>query len=311
MSDKKYKLAVGTRSKSGTDLIGETARRNIVEHEEKKMKRQGEVEDLEHRAKVKDLTSTPPEQTPLVQIKPIEFDIQSGEKAEKERADKAQDEATKAREQASTLQGALADERFQRLQDSFKLQVDDLRKMLDDKKDEKSIADKLAEIKETATTIGWGPEQHGTQQIPGDIQIQLQKMSNDMQLRLAEMNADQSRRDKEWQLTVKQWEDEKELKRAEMNLRATAEAERTELMRSGLGTMGKVIGQSFMEEGGVSAQVKQFSVEASVGEEGDVPCPGCEASIFLPPDANEVICPSCGSIGKVVRKDAAKGKVGK
>jgi len=308
MSDKKWQLPVGDRGAKGVDSVAELVRRNIMERDEKKMKRDDEVETLEHKAKIKDLTAAPAqEKEPLVQIKPIEFDIQAGEKVARERAEKAEQDATKERDRRVELQSELGNERLERLETGFKTQVGELKKALDEKKDEKTITEKLEEIKETAVTLGWGPQQTNNQ-IPADTQIQLQKMSNDMQLRLAEMTADQSRRDKEWDLTRIKWDDERQLRHQELNQKAAADAERLQFMKGTVNTFGKVIGQSFMEEGGVTAQPKNFSIEAGVGEEGDITCPGCSKPMFLPADANELICSSCGSTGKVVRKAAATSK---
>ncbi len=313
MENKKWQSPIGARGAKGVDSVAELVRRNIMERDEKKMKRDDEIESLEHRAKIKDLTApAPQEKEPLVQIEPIKFDIQAGEKAASERATKAEEDAAQERNRRGELQNELGKERLERLESGFNTQVGELKKALDEKKDEKTITEKLSEIKETAATLGWGPQQVSNQ-VPADIQLQMRKMDSDLQLRLAEMEDNRSHRDKEWQLTIKQWDDERQLKQQELAQKAASDAERTQLMRSGLGTMGKVIGQSFMENGGVSAQPKNFSIEAGVGEEGEVTCPGCSASMFLPPDANDLVCPSCGSVGKVVRKAVAatSKKVGK
>ncbi|MEE9316274.1 MAG: hypothetical protein V3U97_04100 [bacterium] len=300
---KNWENVIGGRRAEGIDTIAEISRKQLMDREEKKMKRQDELEALEHEAKVEKLEGGgKKEAEPLVQLEPMKINLQKGQEDAEARAKAAEAQSIKDRESNVETQKVLEHERVERMTDGLKHDIGDLKKMIESGKDNQSISDKMEEIKKTATDLGWGPKQPTTE-IPGDIQVKLQQMNNDMQLKLEEMKDDRSRRDNEWKLTLKKWNDEKEFKQAELQQKAAAEAERAQLMRGGIDTLGKIIGESLVENKGVGVQPspKQFSLEANVGEGGDMDCPLCKAAMFLPPDANKVMCSTCGSTGTVNR----------
>lgn len=299
---KNWENVIGGRRAEGVDTIAEISRKQLMDREEKKMKRQDELEALEHEAKVEKLEGGgKKEAEPLVKIKGMEIDLQKGQKDADDRAKAAEARAVKESEGKLETQKELERERIERMTAGFTQEMGKLKEMIESGKDKQTISEKMEDIKKTATTLGWGPKQPSTE-IPADIQVKLQQMQIDMQFKLSEMEDERHRRDKEWDISQQQRNDEKEFRRAELAQKAAADAERTQLMRDGQNIIGKIIGQSLVEDKGVGAQPpRQFSIEANTGEEGDIDCPICSAPIFLSPDANKIICPGCGSTGVVQR----------
>lgn len=306
---KNWENVIGGRRAEGVDTIAEISRKQLMDREEKKMKRQDELEALEHEAKVEKLEGGgKKEAEPLVKLKGMEIDLQKGQKDAEDRAKAAEAQSVKDRESNQETQKTLERERIDTMTAGFTKEMADLKKMIEGGKDNQSISDKVEEIQKTAGALGWGPKQPSTE-IPADIQVKLQQMNIDMQLRLANMEDERHRRDKEWEIATQTRNDEKELKQAELQQRAASEAERTGLMRDWQAGIGKIVGKALVEEKGIGAQPpKQFSIEAGAGEGGDVECPSCATSIFLPPDANKIMCPGCGSTGIVKRIASQKAE---
>jgi len=330
MSDnKKWGLPAGRQGSLPGDPVTEIIRQNRADSERRKLERQDRLDELKGKVEEKRIEGelTGEEKQKMTQLEQEKAELQKdlgkmeiaqvktelgGKIDQLQRSIEGGASKKSIAEQIAEVKQVATDiglggNRFSEIQEALAL-VDKMRP-------NKGIAEQLKEAKELLEPF---EGKNAPAQVAPEIAIQLKKldielkkMDIDSQIEIELLRDDRDHRDKEWQLTVKKWEDDKELKRAELNMKASAEAERTQLMRSGLGTMGKILGQSFMEDGGVSAQPKQFTIEADVGEDGDVSCPGCSSPIFLPPDAGEIVCSTCGSIGKVVRKAATKSKAGK
>lgn len=308
MTGKEWQAPFGERKTGQADPIGEIVRKNIADQEQKKMGRQNEIEDLEHKAKVEELKGVGKAPSPI-QLKPMELDVQRAEKDAVVRAEKAEEREAAERQSRRELETELEKERIANLENKLGSQISDLKKVIEDNKvDKGSVTEKLAEIKSTAGELGWGPKEAGG--VSPEIQIQITQMNNDLKLKLAEMEDERSRRDKDWQLTLRKWDDEKDMRQQELNQKAAADQERTGLMTSMQQGLGRIIGKSLTDNGGPGikgkVQSEQFHVDADVGEEGDISCPSCSTSIFLPSDAVKIACPSCGAIG-IVRRLAKQG----
>ena len=332
MSDnKKWGLPAGRQGSLPGDPVTEIVRQNRAESERKRLERQDRLDELKGKAEEKRIEAelTGEEKQKMTQLEQEKAELQKdlgkmeiaqvktelgGKIDQLQRSIEGGASKKSIAEQIAEVKQVATDiglggNRFSEIQEALAL-VDKMRP-------NKGIAEQLKEAKELLEPF---EGKNASAQVAPEIAIQLKKvdielkkMDIDHQIRIEQMRDERDRRDKEWALTVKQWEDDKELKRAELTQKAAADAERMQFMKGTVNTFGKVIGQSFMEDGGVAAtaQQKKFTIFATTGEEADVECPGCKASIFLPPDANDLICPTCGSIGKVVREAATKGKVGK
>jgi len=307
MSKKEYGLAIGQRGSNSGDPISEIIRRNMAESEEKKRKRDDEIEELQHAAKLRDLKGEGKEPAAIT-FKPVEIDVNEGKKEAEARAQAAEAQAAAERDKRLETQERLEQERMANLRSDFTKQLDDLKKLLGEGGASKqSITEKIAEVKSNAEELGYGPKQAGG--TPPEIQIQLQQMQTDLQLRLAQMEDDRNARNKEWELTLKKYGDEKELQQQRLAQEASANAERTQLMRGGMDTLGRIMGKAMVEPGsapssGVSSSsrvAKDFALEAQEGEAGQFNCPGCGTDLYLAPDANRIQCASCGAMSNFTR----------
>jgi len=312
MTGKEWQAPFGERKIGQADPIGEIMKKRVADQEQKKMERQDELEDLEHHAKVEELKGTGRE-PPLIQLKPMEIDIQRAEKDAEDRAKAAEVRETEERQTRRELETELEKERMANLENKLGSQITDLKKVIEDNKvDKASVTEKLAEIKSTAGELGWGPKEAGG--FSPEIQVQITQMNNDVKIKLAEMDDMRAMRDKEWQLTLRKWDDEREMRQQEINQKVVADQERTGLMRSMQQGLGRIIGKSLTDNGepGVKGKVQpeQFHVDADVGEEGDIACPSCSTAIFLPSDAVKIACPSCGAVGVVRRSSKQETKQG-
>jgi len=330
MSDnKKWGLPAGRQGSLPGDPVTEIIRQNRADSERRKLERQDRLDELKGKVEEKRIEGelTGEEKQKMTQLEQEKAELQKdlgkmeiaqvktelGSKIDQlQRSIEGGASKKSIAEQIAEVKQVATDiglggNRFSEIQEALAL-VEKMRP-------NKGIAEQLKEAKELLEPF---EGKNTSVQVAPEIAIQLKKldielkkMDIDSQIEIERLRDDRDHRGKEWQLTLKKWEDEKELRRAELNMKAAGEAERLQFMKGTVNTFGKVIGQSFMEDGGVSAQPKQFTIEAGVGEEGDVSCPGCSSPIFLPPDTKELICPACGSIGKVVREAVAKKKVEK
>jgi len=327
LDKKRFGLPVGRQGSLAGDSVTEIVRQNRADIERKKLERQERLDELKGKAEEKKIQAelTGEDKQKMAQLEQEKAEVEAALKQMEiaqvktelggkiDQLKQSVESGTSRRniseqiaevKQAATDMG-LGGSKFSEIQEALAL-VDKLRP-------NKNLAEQIKEAKELLEPL----EGRNTQgQVAPEIAIQLKKvdielkkMDIDRQIQIEQMRDERDRRDKEWTLTVKKWDDEKHLKEQEIAQKAVADAERTQFMKGTVNTFGKVIGQSFMEDGGVVAgQPKQFTIEAGVGEEGDVECPGCKTSVFLPPDANDLICPSCGSTGKVIRQAVAAGK---
>lgn len=308
MPKKEWELAIGQRGSGSSDPINDMIRRNMAEREKKKQDRDEEIEGLQHEAKVDELKGKGKETTPIT-IKPVELDVQSGEKAAQQRAESLEQRLTEEQKEHRETEKQLDQERINSLRTDFSRQLDDLKKLMESKGSTQSISEKLAEVKSTAGELGWGPQQQGGQQIPADIQIKLQEQDHRFKLEIENMKDDRDRRDKEWQLSLMKYGDEKEFKKQELQQGADANAERTQLMKGGLDTLGRIMGKAMVEPGSApssgigssSKAAKDYALEALEGEAGQFDCPGCGTGLYLAPDASRVQCASCGAMSNFTR----------
>lgn len=314
MAGKEWQVPFGERKTGVSDPIGEIVKKRMADQEQKKAERQNEIDELEHQVKVGELKGAGKEPSPL-QFKPVEIDIHKGETDAIARADRAEEREIGERQARHDVETELEKERMANLENKLGSQIIDLKKVIEDNKvDKSSVTDKLADIKSTAAELGWGPKETGG--IPPEIQLQITQMNNDLQIRLAEMEDARVARDKEWQLTLRKWDDEKVMRQQDLSQKAAADQERTGLMKSMQQGLGRIIGKSLADNGGQGVagkvQPEQFHIEADVGEEGDITCPasGCGTSIFLPSDATKIACPVCGAIGIVKRMPKRETKQG-
>jgi predicted RNA-binding Zn-ribbon protein involved in translation (DUF1610 family) len=150
-------------------------------------------------------------------------------------------------------------------------------------------------------------------ELPASIALQMKELETNTQLRIEEMRADREARAQEWQLTVRRWDEERDLRREEAAAKIALERERNQMIGGGIEKLGRVMARGMMESGGdeVSASPKIASqfIEAAVGEFGETTCPSCSGIIPIAKDAVKAICPGCSTIYPVRRVAAPSAGV--
>ena len=174
--------------------------------------------------------------------------------------------------------------------DSLHHEIAELRKP--GEKSAGDITEEIKRVKETAQALGLTSQATAT---PPDILLELKRMDHDLKVKLEEMKDERDRRDKEWQLTLKKWEDERALRLSEAQQKYDVDKERTEVFKSTFERGAKIIGRALTEEGEAPAGIASAShVEAGEGEMGEFDCPKCHTPVAVAPDATRAVCAKCG-----------------
>jgi DNA repair exonuclease SbcCD ATPase subunit len=161
----------------------------------------------------------------------------------------------------------------------------------------------IKQIKAAATELGLQPPS-GTTMSP-ELQVQIKQMDINLQLQMEQMKDERDRRDKEWQLTVRKWDEEKEQRERELASKVAVEREKMEIV----GDFVKKIGVTFAQASTAAGQettagkVASQAIEAGEGDFGEINCPtpGCRGTIAVAKDAVKAVCPSCSTVYDIQR----------
>lgn len=237
-----------------------------------------------------------------------EFDIREGEK-------RAMEEATREREARQAEQ-----ERREKAEREIQLQTyNALQKQMDTltetvKGGQKPPAEELKKYLELRDTFeqAFAPKQ-SEQSLPAETQLEIKKMDNNLQIQLEEMRDARSRRDNEWKLTVRKWDEEKLMRQQELDAKITGEREKLDTIKTiGDRFVGAVVG-GLMEGSGETPAIasrpeKKYTIDAGESEEGEFNCPKCNSVVGIAADTVTAICANCG-MKFPIRRVAPKGKI--
>jgi DNA-directed RNA polymerase subunit RPC12/RpoP len=99
-------------------------------------------------------------------------------------------------------------------------------------------------------------------------------------------------------LTLKKWEEEKELRKQEIEAKASSEKEKVDTLKTIGLRLGKAVFQGALEgsQGGVGGKpAKSYTIEAGEGEAAEFSCPTCGSTVGLLADTAVATCAGCGS----------------
>lgn len=184
---------------------------------------------------------------------------------------------------------------------------------------QKGLAEQVKEAKDLLTTLQpeKGKEAH-VEGIPAEIALEIKKMDTNLQITLEQMKDDRQRKDHEFQLTVKKWDEERDTRRQEIAGKLDVERERNKLISGGLETVGKAIGKGYAESGrevaahpgGISqgqlGGTQNYKITAGVGDSGEVECPRCHTMVGIGPNSDLAECVGCNTKFDVERGPAEK-----
>lgn len=250
-------------------------------------------------------------------------DINPQEQAKQaqERADKIIESKDKdikaANEKAAEAENKLQAEKIDSLRRDFATQMDVLNKTIEKMTTTKDARPLHEQFKEQYTTVldlakGMGLERTSTGRDPM------------VDIKLAEMNYENARRDREWQLQLKEsdrkWQmdlqelkDKREFRERELVI----QAKRDEMIFSAPAVIGAAIAKGLAESaqgggappgGGIQNQPgspQAFKGQAAEGESGEIECPSCHAMVGVGPTTTSAECAWCHSQFDIERGPAA------
>lgn len=189
-----------------------------------------------------------------------------------------------------------------------------MKKFVDTFAPQKSLAEQIKELKEVGSAIGLGEKKDDGEREPASIRLEIEKLRTDTQLRIEQMADERAQRHDEFMLSLKKWDEERELKRYEIDSKLKITAERNQMM----GDFGRKVVNAFSraaesgsESEGVTAPApkskKTPEIEANEGEAGEVNCVNCGSTVPIGRSATRVMCPKCQSVYPIKRNPVAGG----
>lgn len=176
----------------------------------------------------------------------------------------------------------------------------------------KDLAQQIKEAKDILSVLQpeKGKEAH-IEGVPAEIAVQLKKMDTDFQLKIEEMKDARQKSDQDFQITVKRWEEERDIRRQEVDGKILVERERNQLFSGALKTVGGAIGQGLAASPGSINQgqqstAKNYQFQVPEGEGGTSECPNCHAPIGIGPTTTLAQCVNCNGQFKVARTPVEK-----
>jgi hypothetical protein len=189
---------------------------------------------------------------------------------------------------------------------------------------QKSLVEQITNAKELINVISPPPEkksEFAIEGMPASIALQLKKMDHDLQITLETMKDERQRRQEEFQLTIKQWDIDRQDRINEAQGRIQVEQERNKMIAGSLETVGRAIGKGIAEAGAPGSQragpiagsasqtAKSYTVDLGPDDTNkpiSFDCPTCQTKVAAGPDATEATCINCQSQFTFSRKPATQ-----
>jgi uncharacterized protein (DUF3084 family) len=168
-----------------------------------------------------------------------------------------------------------------------------------------AIDQQIKQIKTAAKELGLEAPS-GTTMSP-ELQVQLKQMDINLQLQLEQMKDDRERKNHEWELTLKKWEETKDQAERELVAKVAVERDKMEFAGNFVKRLGGAFARgtidAVQETAAGATKIASQVIEAGEGEFGEVTCPtpGCGKTIPIARDAIKAICPNCSTIYEIQR----------
>ena len=306
MADRVWGASRGSTGdrKNPTDDITKMA---MAERQSKKLKREDEVEEVKH------------------EVTLMEAKAQKAEAEKKLRGENVMAEELKEeREKREAAQAALAASRQETMEARLGSRIEQLAEIVKSNKGSgKEFTEAFTQVTEAAKAVGWVPPTKeepktladqlnqvvdmatklGYDKVDRQSQttLELERLKADNALRVEEMRDARDIRDKEWQLKLKQFDEDREHKKEEIEAKLNIERERNQLIANAITELKGFVSEIRGKGGGVAQPPPTNYVTAGVGETGELECPGCKAVIPVGGDDTTATCPGCGAAYPVRR----------
>jgi len=189
---------------------------------------------------------------------------------------------------------------------------------------QKTLADQIKDAKELITVFAPAPDKGKEFSIggmPATVALELKKMDTNLQITLEEMKDARQRKDQEFQLTLKKWDEDRELRRGEIEGKIAADRERTKMIGDGLQMLGRAGGKAVADAaregmgpgvarsaaGAAASQPPQrsYHIELAEAEGAQFECPHCKSPIAVGPTSTQARCLSCNAQFPITRAAAS------
>jgi len=303
---KSWGIAFGERGSPNPDPVSEIMKADQADAARRRMERKDEEESLEHQAKKKDL----------------------------EKRISGEDEAEKAQlaQENEELKEKIHEKEVESVRVELGGKIDQLNQSVREGASQKSISQQIADIKRAAADMGLGGSKFediqaaldlverlrpATKTLPeqvkdakdlidtfgqkpsgdGNLSLEIEKVKGDRELQLEKLRIERAAGERDFQLKMKQWETEREDKRAIASAEIAVKKEGNQLLADLVEKLAQVITAAAGGAVGAGAArgIASRVIEAGEGEAGETECPSCHSVIPISESADDVICAGCGA----------------
>jgi len=199
-------------------------------------------------------------------------------------------------------------------------EIKDMMTLIESLNPRKNLTDQIKDAKELISVFQ-PPEDKGKDftivGMPATVALELKKMDTNLQITLENMKDERQRRDQEFTLKERQYDEERAARLQEVQGKIQVEKERNKMLGGAIETVGRAIGRGAAEAGRQAAkspgsvgeqaqeQPRSYHIELNEGEKFDFDCPLCQTRIAVGPDSTVAQCVGCDAKYPIVRKPAA------
>lgn len=314
---KEWQVAIGdpVRNPEDEDVV---LSNTINDSKRRRIKRQEEVDEAEHQAKMAELKSRTNRAENASEKKEEKssdsgFQLKGGlnlgsidvqeifQQRIQERDDlRQQAESAAAQQQqiSEDLRERLHQAEMNVLKTSFDAQMEILKKLIEGQASRGTFEQQVQSARETAQMLGYvAPKETGSGNL--ELEIRLKEMEFNNTLTLRKMDEESKARDREFQRQLRRDEEEREDRKKAQE----REDKKAEYFANTPKILGAAIGQAIRDgavEGGsnnISSSSKSASpvIQAGIGEAGETDCINCGNPIAIGATARSAKCVSCGA----------------
>jgi hypothetical protein len=182
---------------------------------------------------------------------------------------------------------------------------------------QKGLAEQVKDARDLLATLQPEGKKEGlVEGVPASVALEMKRLETNTNLEIEKMKDERQRRDQEFEVTKLKWEEERDLRRQEVDGKIAVERERNSILAGGLEIIGRAAGKAIGEmasgaaagpgstiQGEHGAPMK-YKVPAVEGAVGDIECPNCKTAVGIGPTTELATCAGCGSQFEVKRVPA-------
>jgi len=236
------------------------------------------------------------------------FDLQEQSRAMetkmKEIEEKYENQIGAISEKSDHYRDELHKAQIQMLSDQFQLQLGFLTKQIAaGQSRQPSFEEQMEKVKNLATQLGFQP------------MSTVGKGNPELEIRMLELQHAEAARQRDFEWKLKQYDLEREQRLEEAKIkrevemeRIKAERERNNMLATLPDTIGGALARGLLDAGSNNnaisrrpQQPRQYRIEASLGQQGEVPCPNCQTPVAILPETEVAVCAGCGARMPITR----------